>query len=111
MISRMLFIIATLLSVQSSTSFAEDNNQDYDVICRVYTEAYNTNMPISTLSQYILENIDKRVQSEDAKEAHDAVMHAVAETRYNLFKVSAEHTLKRTWDCKAMSVIMKKRVK
>lgn len=111
MIFRMIFITAALFLASANTRFAENNDRDYDVICHIYTEAYNTNMPISTLSQYILNNINERVHSKDAKEAHEAVMHALAESRYSLFKSSAEHTLKHTWDCKSMELIMDMRVK
>jgi hypothetical protein len=91
----------------SGTAFTNSDESGYDETCRIYTEAYNTNMPIGTLSNYVLENIKKRVRSEDAREAHQAILHAAPPTRYGLFKSSAEHTLGHNWDCKAMERIMK----
>lgn len=111
MFPRKLFITIILLLFHSVISFADGNEQGYDEVCRIYTEAYSTNMPISTLSQYIFGNIKQRAGYTDAAEAHEAVIHADAKTRYELFKASAEHTLNHKWDCAAMKSVMEMRVK
>lgn len=110
------FILAILLfSTYSISSHSESSYSEgepgFDEICRVYTEAYNSNMSINVLSEYIFNNIKKRVSFDEALEAHEAVMHADAKSRYVLFKGSAEYTLKRSWACKAMKAIMAMQVR
>ena len=104
-------ILTILLLSTYSLSCYSKTEAGFDEVCRIYTEAHNSNMSIDVLSSYIFNNIKKRVSSRDALEAHDAVMNADSFTRYTLFKGSAEHTLKRTWDCIPMKTIMEKPAK
>lgn len=105
-----VFLTILLLSTYSLTCYSE-NEAGFDEICRIYTEAHNSNMSINVLSSYIFNNIKKRVSSNDALEAHDVVMNTDSITRYTLFKGSAEYTLKRPWDCLPMKAVMNKPVK
>ncbi len=115
MLIHKFFLAIILFSTYSIYSHSESSYSEsepgFDEICRVYTEAYNSNMSINVLSEYIFDNVKKRVSFDEALEAHEVVMHADAKSRYALFKGSAEYTLKRSWDCKAMKTIMAMQVK
>lgn len=103
-------LIVVLIWCFTSIGYA-NNQQGFDEVCRIYTEAKNSNMNIETASKYIFDNIKKRVDSKDALQAHTAVMEAMGDDRYPLFKQSAEHVLKRTWTCSGMKSIMGMKVK
>lgn len=90
--------------------YASDQ-QGFDEVCCIYTEAKNSNMSIATASKYVMENISRRVDSKDALQAHEAIMQAMADQRYILFKQSAEHVLKKSWECEAMKSMFKIKVK
>ena len=109
MFSRKLIIIL-LLCAYSTISYPNDKS-DFDEICRIYTEARNSNMTIEILSKYIFDNVKERIHSKEALEAHAAVMYVGKKSRYNLFQDSAEHTLKQNWNCEAMEAVMKMEVK
>lgn len=59
------------------------------------------------LSNYIYHNVSERVNIKDAIQAHEAVFNLTPAERYSIFKQSAELSLKRTRDCKAMKELMK----
>ena len=85
-------------------SFAEESG--FDEICTIYSEYKNSNMSIKVGSEYVFYNIKVRVSSADALNAHDAVMSAGLDVRYAIFKKSAEHYLKRKWECQSMEILM-----
>lgn len=94
-----IFIFSTPVYAEETTGFNE--------ICHIYTEAQNSNMTNAQLNNYIHNNIQKRVKSVDALEAHSAVFQVNPDTRYSIFKKSAEFSLKQTWNCDAMQYFMK----
>jgi len=96
------FIVASYISIaHSSQDFG------FDEICNIYIEAQNTNMPKEQLSEYIFDNVKKRVNSPEALEAHGSVFHLTPAKRYSIFKKAAEITLKHAWDCPAIEALMK----
>ncbi len=97
-----MFLFLWAYSISSYSA----GDQDFDEVCRIYTEANNSNMSIEAASLYIFDNVKKRVNSVDVLQAHEAVMHAFGNDRYALFKGSAEHVLVRNWDCAAMKFMM-----
>jgi hypothetical protein len=100
-----LLLAAILLF--SHTIHAENTNEaGFTEICIIYTAALNTNMNTEQLSDYIFSNVAERVKSKDALEAHEAVMQLDSSQRYEIFKQSAEFSLKHNWDCEAMKKVM-----
>ena len=91
----------------SITAYAVDNKSDFDLICQIYTEAKNSSMTKEHLSNYIFDNVENRVKSSDALEAHTAVFNLEPTKRYPIFKESAEYSLKQKWDCDAIKDLMK----
>ena len=96
-------IILSIISI-STISAAETG---FDEICKIYTEAKNSSLSKSQLSNYIFENIKNRVTSKDALEAHSAVFNLGVDKRFSIFKQSAEYSLKHKWECAAVKELMK----
>jgi len=95
----LVFFIYTPLACSS-------NNTGFDEICSIYTEAINSSMPKEQRSEYVFDNIAKRVNSIDALEAHSGVFNLDITIRYSVFKKAAEMSLKRSWDCDAVRRLM-----
>ncbi len=104
-------IILVLIFLICSISGYSAEDQGFNEVCRIYTEAKNSNMSAGVASKYIFNNVKERVSSVDALQAHAAVMQAMGDKRYSLFKESAEHVLKRSWNCDAMKLMMGMKVK
>ena len=79
----------------------------FNEICNIYTEAQNSGMSRSQISDYIQNNIKTRVQPGDALDAHIAIFQLEPEKRYSIFKQTAEISLNRSWDCDALRTLMK----
>lgn len=104
---KLIFIV--FLSVFSLYALADKSpvsSTGFDIICQIYTEAKNSSMTKEQLSDYIFSNVDKRVKSKDALEAHSAVFNLEPAKRYPIFKASAEYSLKQKWGCPAIKVLM-----
>ena len=98
------FYLIILLYMLTNISFASDNG--FDEICRIYTEAKNSNMNKTQLSDYIWDNIQHRVKDEDALKAHEAVFQLDPAKRYPIFKKSAEISLNKKWGCQAIKDLL-----
>ena len=101
----MLCITISLLV--SCLDAAHADQEGFDAICKIYTEVLNSKMGAREGSQYIYNNIIKRVHDNDALNAHDLLHMVPPEKRYSIFKDSAENSLKRNWDCVAMKKLMR----
>lgn len=99
------FLIFIIFYIYAVTAFAQDNT-GFDEICSIYTEATNSSMPKEQLSKYIFDNVAERVSNVDALDAHGSVFHLDPSERYSVFKQGAEMSLKRSWDCPAVKVLM-----
>ncbi len=96
-----LFIIMFPISAYSA------DIAGFNEICNIYTEAQNSSMSREQISDYIQNNIQARVQSVDALDAHGAVFQLEPANRYSIFKKSAEISLKHSWYCDAVKNFMK----
>jgi len=80
---------------------AADNG--FDKICLIY-ENIMTNPAYEKLSmldkhEKISDEIEQHVRDIDAIQTYSAVASADPDLKYQLFKQSAEYSLKREWDC------------
>lgn len=96
-----------LILIFSSLNISFAGETGFDEICKIYTEVKNSNMTKEVGSKYIFDNIKERVNSTDALQTHEAIMSALGDKRYTLFKESAEHYLKNKWHCPAMKILMR----
>ena len=62
--------LTIILSILSISAFSETG---FDEICKIYTEAKNSSLTKSQLSDYVFDNVKNRVNSKDALDAHSAV--------------------------------------
>lgn len=104
-----IILMLVLLTVLKTASAGDQ--EAFNEICRIYTETKNSSMDIQTASQYVFDNISKRVKSKNALITHEAVMEAMHDQRYIIFKESAEHYIKSSWNCKAMKDLMEVKTK
>ncbi len=104
------FILLSVGLLFMAYAFSQENTDSdagFEIICQIYTEALNSNMTKEQRSNYIFNNIESRVRSKDALEAHDVVFQVDPADRYIIFKQSAKIVLKRDWHCKAVEALMR----
>lgn len=104
MIKQKLTILAFTVIIH--TPVYSSDQLGFGEICNIYTEVQNSSMGKEQLSAYVFDNVRSRVNVKDAIQAHSAIFNLAPEERYPIFKQSAELSLKRSWDCKAMKEIM-----
>jgi len=104
MVKRNVALTLILFFSSLNLSFAVETG--FDEICTIYTEVKNSNMSTKVASKYILDNIKSRVKSTAALQTHEAIMSAIGNVRYDIFKESAELTLKKSWSCPSMKSLM-----
>jgi hypothetical protein len=107
LLRKLVFVFIFTFSLSLSAEGIRANKNGFDVICQIYTEAINSSMSKDQLRNYIFDNVENRVKSIDALEAHVAVFNLPPEKRYPIFKESAEYSLKNKWDCVAIKSLMK----
>jgi len=102
-----LNIMLTVLLFSGSISVYAIEDAGFDEICKIYTEAKNSNMPKRQLSDYIFDNIKNRVSSKDALDAHAAVFNLGVDKRFAIFKEIVESSLNHKWECAAVKELMR----
>lgn len=105
MFSRKFLLILFFWAYSICAYTADDAG--FDEICRIYTEAKNSSMPKQQLSDYVFDNVKKRVSLKDALQAHGAVFSLAPAECYAIFKQSAELSLEQSWDCDAVKILMR----
>jgi len=91
-----------LFSLSSHASVLED----FDVVCQIFTEAKNTSFDDEKRGAYIEENIISRTSSKEVRDAYYSIFQLSPNERYAIFKESAEHATKKTWDCPAVKELL-----
>ena len=97
-------LILSMLLISAPTLFKP--KAGFDEMCIIFTEATNRNISGQKLSEYIDENVRKRINSIDAIEVYSIILQVDPKERYALFKQSAEYSLKREWDCSAIEKLL-----
>ena len=64
-------LCVTISLLVSCLDAAHADQEGFDAICKIYTEVLNSKMGVREGSQYIYNNIIKRVHDNDALNAHD----------------------------------------
>ena len=94
-------VIFILLATNASASEVED----FDIACQIFTEAKNTVFDNEIRSAYIEENIKNRTKSKELRDTYNVIFNASPEDRYRIFKDTAEHITKKSWDCPAAKAL------
>lgn len=100
-------LVLVLIFSISSFGISQASELGFDEVCKIYTEALNSNMSTTDSNQYIFDNVKTRVSDKDAATAHSVIYQAEPAQRYGLFKEAAEHYLNKDWSCSAMKTLMK----
>ena len=80
---------------------------DYDQVCRYFDQLQNE-ISSKTLTpkqrgQFISDRVAMHLEEQShARELWEVIRYAVAEERYEMFKVTAEEQTGKTWSCKSM---------
>ena len=101
-----LTVIIFLMSCSMDTPLKSTNG--FDSACQIFKEASTKNLDPEERGNYIateLDNMGDQIASKEVKEVYHALFNVNPVQRYNLFKQSAETTLKRNWDYQAMKAL------
>ncbi len=98
-----ILFFVLLLATQNACS----TSHEFDLMCQIFNEASNTSLSRLEKSQYIFENIDRRISSKIVNDVFTGVLTLDPEVRYDLIKEAAELELKRDWECSSMQILMK----
>ncbi len=101
-----ILTIPLLVSCQKESKPATSG---FDQLCEVFNELKNL-AGVSQLSQeeksnFILENMSKKIQDPIVSNSWEAVRQATPESRYQIFKDGAEEVTGEPWDCPNMQAL------
>lgn len=99
------FIVVFILL---TTSACSNKQNDFDVACIIYEEASSMTTDDEARAKYIEEEFYKRINTPKVIQAYSAIANVEPQESYKLFKMAAEMTLNKPWDCKAMEMLMNK---
>jgi len=103
-INRLLVLVAFGLILPACSGKYEEADNGFDKICQIYADVMNDpahlNRPVIEKFVLIAEMVETHVSDVDAISAYTAVASADPKLKYDLFKLAAEYSLKRKWDCK-----------
>ena len=99
--------ILTAIIFLFSIGLIQAQTSGFDEVCQIYNEAQNSSLTKQQLSDYLNDNVSKRVKDKDAVTLHSIIPQVSPSERYKAFKESVELFLKRKWDCAAMKELMK----
>lgn len=98
----------TIITIVLAAIASAENVNDFDIACKIFTEAKNTTFIDDEMrNAYVENNIDARIHSKTVKDTYYVVFNLPPEQRYDLVKKAAEHELKRSWGCPAAVVLLK----
>jgi len=111
-ISKLILIYLALLAafIGYPPSLLANSHQDFNTICEIFTESENSSFTNEQKSDYIDDNVKKRITSKDALQAYSAMFQLDSGSRYDIFKKSAEYSTKHKWECAVMKKVMSKAV-
>lgn len=102
-------IIFYCMALSAGLSGCTDNYEtinDFQAVCTYFQELEqqeNVNsLTAEDRNKFIVARIEQNIPASAASVSWEAVSYAVAEQRYEIFKMGAESELKETWDCPAM---------
>ncbi len=99
-----LYLYIILILVVSNVHSKEIH--DFDIACRIFTEAKNTTFNKEQRSVYIEDRISSRIRSKNVRDTYYIIFNLPPEERYGVFRKAAENELKRTWECPAAQELL-----
>lgn len=104
-----ILIASTCVVLSAGLLGCADNSEttnDFQAVCTYFQELEKlesvNSLTAEGRNKFIVTLIEKNIPASDASISWEAVSYAVAEQRYEIFKMGAESVLKETWDCPAM---------
>lgn len=102
----LLFISLSTIPCSHASDTPDVNG--FDTACDIFKQASQKNLSPEELGQYIgdrLKSMPEQKAKQDAIDTYDVLFQATPALRYQLFKESAEYSLKRKWHCEAIKKI------
>lgn len=106
--NKISIILAGVLLSVGLLGCADKNKttNDFQAVCTYFQELEkqeNVNsLTAEERNKFIVARIEQNIPASAVSISWEAVSYAVAEQRYEIFKMGAESELKETWDCLAM---------
>ncbi len=108
MIKKLAGIIVVLILASCRNEQYKSVDNGFDAACLIFQEAGTKNLDPVALGIYIAKKLDEMPEikaANDVRATYHALFNADPAIRYDLFKQSAEISLKRNWDCSAVKQI------
>ncbi len=106
--NKCLFLLTGMVLSVGLSGCAENKGvtNDFQAVCTYFQELERLeNVGLLTAGErnnFIVALIEKNIPASAASASWEAVSYAVAEQRYEIFKMGAESELRETWSCPAM---------
>jgi hypothetical protein len=103
---KFLFVLPVFLMGINSTS-ANTLGADFTALCSLFEEALSLNADPEVTSQYMQDNLEYRVESDEIIDFYDALFLVAPDERYEVLKQAAESSMDDSWDCPAFNTYVK----
>lgn len=103
-----LFLLAGMVLNVGLLGCADNNEStnDFYAVCTYFQELEKfenvDSLTVEERNKFIVARIEQNIPASAASISWEAVSYAVAEQRYEIFKMGAESELKAAWDCPSM---------
>lgn len=91
------------------TACDKSKENDFDVVCEIFKNfnKQSENFSEEEMLEISVEKVrEKLAENSPARVSWEAITGAPAAERYNLFQSGAEATMKRSWKCPTMKVLL-----
>lgn len=95
-------VCITILTLVSSFTLADPVEEDFDILCGVFTEGLELNTSPYVAGQYIGDNARLRLKTPEVLGMFDAINQVEPADRYNVVQSTVEVEFNKSWDCPAM---------
>lgn len=95
-------IFITTLTLVSSFTWADPVEDDFDILCGVFTEGLELNVSPGLAGQYIGDNARLRLKTSEVLGMFDSIIQVDPADRYSVVQKTVEGEFNKSWDCPAM---------
>lgn len=102
---KLRFILLVFVALVSGGCLAPQHQPvtRFDTLCDIAEEALVQSNEIDLRVEYIYDNIQSRIKSDDVLESMEMIWQVDPKKRYLVYKGAVENDLGRSWECHALS--------
>lgn len=105
----MRYVIFSMFLLVSVSCMAENENLTaFKAACDLFKEAIELNVDKQAMSDYISENLPKRVKSDEVIATYSAIFNADPSERLGIFEASVKHYTQSNWTCNSAKKLFSK---